>query len=96
MRFEWDPEKDRANEAKHGLSFSQASDLFVGETDYLEIFDEEHSVEEDRFIAIGGIDKGLIVVVWTEREDGLVRIISARMATKEEQRRYRRFMDRKQ
>ena len=82
--FEWDPEKDRANQAKHGLSFQEASDLFSSGVDCLEIYDELHSVDEDRFIAIGPIQAGIIVVVFTEHIENVIRILSARKATKKE------------
>jgi uncharacterized DUF497 family protein len=85
MRFEWDPEKDRANRRKHGLSFTQASRLFIESDDFLEIFDEAHSSEEDRFIAIGAIQEGVALVVYTERLDDVIRIISARRATTQEE-----------
>lgn len=88
MRFEWDPVKDRANRAKHGLSFQEASGLFTSGSDYLEIYDEQHSDLEDRFIAIGAIERGLIVVAYTEREDDVIRILSARMATRKERQRF--------
>ena len=81
MRFEWDPGKDQANRLKHGLSFSEASGLFTEDNDFLEIYDEEHSGEEDRFIAIGPIECGVIVAAYTERQDDVTRIFSARMAT---------------
>lgn len=84
MRFEWDPVKDKANQAKHGLSFEEASELFEADHDYVEIYDQEHSEEEDRFIAIGPIRRGVIVVAYTERDDDVLRIVSARMATKKE------------
>jgi uncharacterized protein len=61
VRFDWDPEKDQANQGKHGLGFEQAAELFRSGTDYLEIFDETHSGDEDRFIAIGPIEKGLVL-----------------------------------
>ena len=48
MRFEWDAEKDRANRRKHGLSFDQAAELFKAGVDYLEVYDEAHSSDEDR------------------------------------------------
>ena len=67
---------------------SEASELFKSGADYLEIYDEEHSDEEDRFIAIGHISRGLIVVAYTERDD-VLRILSARMATKKERQRLR-------
>ena len=96
MRFEWDCEKDQVNQSKHGLSFSEAKELFLGEADYLEVFDETHSIDEDRFIAIGVITKGVIVVVWVECEEDVVRIISARIATDQERQRYRQFMEKQQ
>ena len=88
MRFEWDPTKDQANQTKHGLSFKEAIELFKAGVDYLEIYDEEHSDQEDRFIAIGPIRRGVIVVAYTEREDDVLRILSARMATNKERKRY--------
>lgn len=51
----------------------------------MEIFDEQHSDAEHRFIAIGPIQRGLVLVVWTERDRDTVRIISARWATRREQ-----------
>ena len=54
--------------------------LFTSGIEYLEIFDEVHSDEEDRFIAIGPIRRGVVVVVWTEREENELRVISARWA----------------
>jgi uncharacterized DUF497 family protein len=93
VRFEWDEAKDRSNQRKHGLSFSEAKQLFESPRDYLEIFDAAHSEAEDRFIAIGEIDRGMAVVVYTEREDDLIRIIGARFATRREQEQYREHMD---
>jgi len=60
--FEWDDQKNLINEQKHGISFEEARGLFESKVDYLEIFDSEHSDFEDRFIAIGPIVRGLIVV----------------------------------
>ena len=72
VRFEWDPHKDQANQKRHGLSFDQAVELFTGDNDYLEIYDEGHSDEEDRFIAIGLIRAGVVVVVYTERREDVI------------------------
>ena len=91
MEFEWDPEKDRANQARHGVSFEEASELFSGGGDHLEIYDAEHSFDEDRFIAIGTTSPGVLVVVYTERRDDVIRILSARKATKQEQRRLEEY-----
>ena len=92
VRFDWDPNKDQANQQKHGLSFDEATELFADSNDYLEIYDEEHSDEEDRFIAIGPIRAGVVVVVYTERRDDLIRIVSARRATGKEVRFLRKHL----
>ncbi len=94
MDFEWDDAKDLSNQRKHGLALAEAQRLFESGAEYLEIFDAEHSEFEDRFIAIGPIDRGLVVVVYTEREEDLIRIIGARLANKREQALYRSHMDR--
>ena len=67
VRLEWDEAKSLANQEKHGVSFEEAAHLFTDEVDCLEIFDVLHSDEEDRFISIGPVERGLILVVWTER-----------------------------
>lgn len=77
----WDEAKNLANWRKHGISFEEAQALFASGSDYLEIFDEAHSGSEDRFLAIGPVALGLILVVWTELDDGTIRIISARRAS---------------
>ena len=69
-------------------------ELFAPRVDYLEIFDDAHSDFEDRFIAIGPIRRGLVLVVWTERDEETIRIISARWATKREERFYYDYMAR--
>lgn len=84
MKFAWDEAKDRANQRKHGVSFTETSELFTSGVDYLEIFDDEHSGTEDRFIAIGPIRRGLVVVIWTGQDDDTVRLISARRTTRHE------------
>ena len=92
MRVAWDESKSRTNRKKHGVSFEVASVLFYRGGDYLEIFDDAHSDEEDRFIAIGPIERGLVLVVYTERDAETVRIISARWATRRETELYRRHV----
>ena len=86
MRFVWDPKKDEINRAKHGLSFEESTELFNSGIDYLEIYDEGHSGNEDRYIAVGPIKRGVIVVAYAEREDDVLRLMSARMATRNERR----------
>jgi uncharacterized DUF497 family protein len=93
VRVTWDEAKNRANQRKHRLSFQEARALLVSGADYLELFDEEHSEYEDRFIAIGPIARGVVLVVWTERDEDTVRIISARFATTKESALYRQYME---
>ena len=89
MQFEWNEDKDRSNRAKHGIGFQEAIEVFEHPNDAFERFDEHHSVFEDRFITIGPIRRGLVLVVWTARVDDIIRVISARFATPTEQRLYR-------
>ena len=93
MKVAWDEAKNRENQQKHKVSFEEAAELFQSDDDYLEIFDEEHSVYEDRFIAIGPLRRGLILIVWTERDEETIRIISARWAAESERILYRAYLD---
>lgn len=93
MEIEWDDSKDAANQKKHGGSFAEASQLLLSKRPYLELFDEAHSDVEERFIAIGPIRRGLVLIVWTERDEDIVRIISARWATERERALYRAPME---
>lgn len=88
MQFEWDDEKNKINIKKHKISFSIAKFVFNDEN-RLEIFDEIHSLNEDRYITIGIINQMPVVVtvVYTERGQK-IRLISARKATAEERRMY--------
>jgi len=93
VRFEWDPDKAARNESVHGVSFEEARELFTTDAPVLEIYDIAHSETEDRFKSIGPIQRGLVLVVWTERADDLVRIISAWWATKTEQQLYVEYLE---
>ena len=83
LDVEWDPAKAAANVRKHGLSFEEACELFKGGADYLELYDDAPE-GEDRFIAIGTISRGVILVVFTEVVEDTVRLISAREALRKE------------
>jgi hypothetical protein len=89
VKVVWNHGKNLTNKKRHDVSFEEASELFVSGVDYLEIFDEAHSDVEDRFISIGPIRRGLVLVVWTERDEDVIRIISARWATPSERSLYR-------
>ena len=83
-KFEWDSEKNELNIKKHGFSFEEILDVF-NDPYFIERVDLEHStIEEERFIGIGDIN-GLTIVatIYTERDR--IRIISSRIATKQEE-----------
>ncbi|MCM1333478.1 MAG: BrnT family toxin [Bacteroides sp.] len=88
MQFEWDDEKNKENIRKHKLSFSTAKFVFNDEN-RVEIFDEGHSTDEERYLTIGLIEQVPIVatVIYTERGQK-IRLISARKATAEERKMY--------
>ena len=85
MQFEWDKEKNEQNKEKHRISFETAAHVF-DDPEYIEMFDFEHSIDEDRYIAIGRVGD-IIFVVFTERKQR-IRIISARLATESERKLY--------
>lgn len=85
--FEWDENKEKSNLRKHKVSFDEAETVF-SDIFSVTIPDPDHSLEENRFIDIGISDKNrVLIVVYTEREEK-IRIISARKATKTEQKIY--------
>jgi len=87
MNFEWDPEKAASNLEKHGLSFEEASTAF-GDPLSRTMPDPLHSDEEERFVLMGMASTGrLVVVVYTDRDE-TNRLITARLATPAERRRY--------
>jgi uncharacterized DUF497 family protein len=89
MRIVWDESKNESNRRKHGVSFEKASKLLENpESERLEIYDVEHSDSEDRFIAIGWVESETILAVYSEPADGVIRLISARPATKQEEQWY--------
>lgn len=89
LRFEWDPNKNEINKRKHGLSFETAREVFYDE--FAVLFDDpDHSEEEDRFLIIGTIRTEQICIVshcYRDNEN-VIRIISARKATKTEKQAY--------
>lgn len=81
LLFEWDEEKAEMNLKKHGIPFETATKVFLDEN-RIEIYDEDHSLDEDRYITIGLADE-VLFVVYTERKPK-IRLISARLATARE------------
>jgi uncharacterized DUF497 family protein len=90
IRFQWDPVKANANLRKHRVSFTEAKSVFYDEF-AVQFFDEEHSFEEERFLLLGMSSRAkLLVVCHCELENGeVIRIISARKATRRESAFYR-------
>jgi uncharacterized DUF497 family protein len=89
IRFEWDVEKAASNKKKHGVSFEEARSVFYDEY-AVQFFDEEHSESEARFLMLGFSDEArLLIVCHCESSQGdIIRIISARKATKNERKHY--------
>ncbi|HEY3320971.1 MAG TPA: BrnT family toxin [Planctomycetota bacterium] len=88
-QFEWNDAKSTRNQEKHGVSFEEAATVF-DDPNALESFDAAHSLpDEDRFrlIGVSSVPR-LLLVVYCEREEDTVRIISARKATSSERQAY--------
>lgn len=89
IEFEWDPQKDKSNKRKHGVSFEEARTVFFDDN-ATQFFDNEHSVDEERFLLLGMSTqlKMLVVCHWEKAQGDIIRIISARKATKSERQYY--------
>jgi uncharacterized DUF497 family protein len=90
LRIEWDAGRARANIKKHGISFDEAETVFLDDNALL-LHDPDHSTaNEERLILIGiSIALRVLVVVHCERDDGnIIRLISARRATRSERAQY--------
>ena len=90
IEFEWDESKATANLKKHQVSFEEAKSIFFDDFG-VQFFDEDHSLDEERFLMLGRSSRSkLLIVCHCERERGaVIRIISARKATKRESAFYR-------
>jgi hypothetical protein len=89
IKFQWDTAKATSNRKKHGVSFEEAQSIFYDEF-AVQFFDEGNSASEDRFLMLGLSDEArLLIVCHCERDQGnIIRIISARKATKNESAHY--------
>ena len=85
--FEWDPRKAAANRRKHGISFEEATTVFADPLAVLKA-DPDHSVDEERYLVLGMSDRRRLVVVAFAERPPQTRLISARPATRAEQRTY--------
>ena len=90
IEFEWDERKNQENLRKHGIAFQEAETVFSDEHALL-IDDSEHSGIEDRFVLLGlSADLHTLVVCHCYRCGSVIRIISARKATRREREQYNR------
>lgn len=88
IRFVWDSKKALINKRKHGVSFEEAQTVFYDEA-AIEFYDPDHSEDEDRFLMLGlSVRLRVLVVCHCVREKSVIRIISARKATKNEEKNY--------
>lgn len=95
--FEWDPQKAKINRTKHGVSFDDAKTVLEddeAELYHVEVFDDAHSMAEDRHITSAShpADRSIVLLIcWTDRsvaDQRVTRIISARHATRRERKQY--------
>ena len=87
INFEWNQNKAAKNIVKHNVSFEEAATIFDHPM-FISVIDEEHSFDEERYVSIGLSTNGrLLMVAHTDRQ-GRIRLISARKATKNEERFY--------
>ncbi|MHB8482045.1 MAG: BrnT family toxin [Nitrospiria bacterium] len=89
LGFEWDERKNESNRKKHGIWFEEAQQVFDDQNG-LVFYDVGHSNDEDRFLLLGlSTSARVLVIVFCERKNNeIIRIISARKATKREIKRY--------
>ena len=92
FNFEWDPQKAHSNLVKHGVSFEQATTIFR-DPHAISIYDDEHSADDERWLTLGISSTGGLLIVhhtFDEADDEviIVRIISSRKATKQEELQY--------
>lgn len=90
MRFEWDEEKNKANIRNHGFDFADAWEIFLAPV--LVALDDRENYGEDRWIGIGLLRTRVVVVLYTERSEETIRVISLRKALTHERNQYERFL----
>ncbi|MBN3905476.1 MAG: BrnT family toxin [Nostoc sp. NMS1] len=90
MQFEWEETKNLENIRKHQIDFADVPGMF--DNSMLIELDERFDYGEDRWIGIGFLGNGVAVVVWTERQNNIVRIISARRANRYERQRLEQYL----
>ncbi|WP_414755048.1 BrnT family toxin [Anabaena sp. CCY 9910] len=90
MRFEWDEAKNLENIRKHEIDFADVPQMF--ESSMFVELDDRFDYGEDHWLGIGFLGNGVAVVVWTERQNEVIRIISARRANRYERQRFEQYL----
>ncbi|MEB3120460.1 MAG: BrnT family toxin [Snowella sp.] len=90
MKFEWDENKNQQNRQKHGISFEEAKEIFLGIV--FTSVDQRFDYDEIREVSIGTIQGFVIVTVAHTERNGKTRLISARKATPKERRQYYEYL----
>lgn len=87
MDFEWDTQKAEKNKRKHKISFHEAATVF-GDPLAITFIDPDHSIEEERYLTFGLSSFNRLIVISHTEYDNTIRIISARLITRQERRIY--------
>ncbi len=90
MNFEWDEGKNEINIAKHGFDFEDASRIF--KLPMVVDLDDREAYGEERWVGIGLLDGRVVVVVFAESNEDVVRVISLRKALSHERKRYEQYI----
>jgi uncharacterized protein len=90
MQFEWDDAKNQENIRKHKIDFADVSPMF--ESPMLIEPDDRSDYGEDRWFGVGFLHNNIAVVIWTERQNDVIRIISVRRANRHEQQRLKDYL----
>jgi uncharacterized protein len=90
MQFEWDEDKNEINIRLHGIDFTDVPTVFNGPM--LTDLDDRIDYGEDRWMSIGILANLTVVIIWTERDADIIRLISARKANRYERQRYEAYL----
>jgi len=90
MQFEWDEAKNLENICKHQIDFEDVCKIF--DSSMLIEEDERFDYGEERWFGIGFLENGVAVVVWTEKQGNVIRIISARKANRYERKKFEQYL----
>ncbi len=90
MQFECDEAKNLENIRKHKIDFADIPKMF--DTTMLIELDNRFNYGEERWLGIGFLGNGVAVVIWTERQSDVIRIISARRANRYERKRFEQYL----